>query len=171
MSGSSRIRLDGDIIRYRSRVYVDWDVRVSDVRLIGECTNQDGPFADDYFFCFATGPAVWFEASFYADGRDEVLSALEATLGSPLLNGLCHSTDFASRVLWPPTLCGLPMFQYTDVPAPGLFRRLLGIRYTRRTYSERVAALLAGDKPDAARDRDQDRVIAKSSAHPDGPSP
>ncbi len=62
MSRSDRIELDGEVIRYRSAVHGDWDLPVSDVRIIGEATNPSRPFADDYFFCFATGPRMWCEA-------------------------------------------------------------------------------------------------------------
>ena len=144
MSKSGHIRLDGDTIRYRSTLFGDWDLPVSDVRIVGESTDQLGPFADDYFFCFATGPGMWLEASFYADGRDEFLRALGARLGTPLVTGLCHSTDFASRVLWPPPLVGKPMFKYTEVPAQGLVRKLVGIARVRQTYSEQVLAVLEG---------------------------
>ena len=145
MSESGRILLDGDVIRYRSAVYGDWDLPVSDVRIIGEATNQSGPFADDYFFCFATGPAMWREASFYAEGRDEFLGALGEKLGTPLEVGLCHSADFASRVLWPPSLAGEPMFRFEDTPPKGLLGKLFGPSENRQTYSERIAAVLAGD--------------------------
>jgi hypothetical protein len=133
------------VIRYRSAVYGDWDLPVSDVRIIGEATNQSGPLADDYFFCFATGPAMWREASFYAEGRDEFLSALGAKLGTPLKVGLCHSADLASRVLWPPSLAGEPMFRFDDIPPKGHLRKLFGPSENRQTYSERTAAVLAGD--------------------------
>ena len=146
MSESGRILLDDDVIRYRSAVYGDWDVPVSDVRIIGEATNQNGPFADDYFFCFATGPSMWREASFYAEGRDEFLSALGAKLGSPLEVGLCHSTDFASCVIWPSSLAGEPMFQFGDVPPKGLLGKLFALSDKNQTYSERVAAVLASER-------------------------
>lgn len=145
MSESGRILLDGDVIRYRSAVYGDWDLPVSDVRIIGEATNQSGPFADDYFFCFATGAGMWREASFYAEGREEFLRALGAKLGSPIEVGLCHSAEFASRVLWPPTLAGEPMFRFDDIPPKGLLGKLFGPSQSRQAYSERVAAVLAGD--------------------------
>ena len=145
MASSGRIQLDGDVIRYRSAVYGDWDLPVSELRIVGECTNQDGPVVDDYFFCFATGPGMWFEASFYAEGRDEFLEALGVKLGARLVTGLCHSTDFASRVLWPPSLAGEPMFAYTELPPEGLIGRLLRIPRNRQTYTERVAEVLAED--------------------------
>lgn len=145
MSESGRILLDGDMIRYRSAVYGDWDLPVSEVRIIGEAMNQAGPFADDYFFCFAAGPSMWREASFYAEGRDEFLRALGTKLGNPLEAGLCHSADFASRVLWPPSLAGEPMFRFDDIPAKGLLGKLFGPSQNRQTYSDRIAAVLAGD--------------------------
>jgi hypothetical protein len=143
MSGSGYIQLDGDSIRYRSTAYGDWDLALSDVRLIGECTNQSGPFADDYFFCFATGPGMWFEASFYADGIDEFLQAISAKLATSIDAGLCNSTDFASRVLWPLSLAGEPMFIYSPVPS-GIVKRLLGMARVQHTYSPHVAAVLTG---------------------------
>jgi hypothetical protein len=109
---SGSIRFDGEVIRNRSKLCGDWDLHVVNIRIIGESTNQDGP-AIDYFLCFATGPDTWFEASFYANGRDAVLSALGEKLGTQLDLHLCNSTDFANRVLWPPSLVGKPMFQYS----------------------------------------------------------
>ena len=144
MNESGRILLDGDIIRYRSAVYGDWDLPVLDVRIMGEATNQNGPFADDYFFCFATGPGMWREASFYAEGRDEFLRALGAKLGILLELDLCHSADFASRVLWPPALAGEPMFRFDDIAPEGLWGTLFGPSQNRQAYSDRVAAVLAG---------------------------
>src|SRR4051794_26017651 len=98
MRDSGRIELDGDRIRYRSAVYGTWDLQVADVRIVGETTNQDGPGVDDYFLCFATGLRMWYEASFYAAGRDELLSKLRARFRS---NSPC-----ATRPTSPVESCG-----------------------------------------------------------------
>lgn len=145
MNESGRIWVDGNFIRYQSKVYGEWDLPVADLRILGEATNQNGPFADDYFFCFATGPGRWLEASFYADGRDEFLRALGTELGASLETGLCNSTDFASRVLWPLPLAGQPMFHYEDVPPKSLAGRLIGSTKITQTYTAKVLATLAGD--------------------------
>ncbi len=145
MEQSSSIQLDGETIRYRSAL-ATWDVPLSEIRIIGESTDQMGPFADDYFLCFATGPETWFEASFYATGRDAFLQALESKLGAPLELNLCNSTDFASRVLWPPPLVGQPLFQFEDIPSEGWFGRLFGSKQVRQTYSEPVRKYLNGDR-------------------------
>lgn len=145
MSESGHILLDDDVIRYRSTVYGVWDLPVSGVRIVGEATNQSGPFADDYFFCFATGPSMWREASFYAEGRDRFLRALGKKLGTPLEAGLCKSADFASRVLWPPSLAGDPLFRFDDIRPKGLLGKLFGSLRNRQTYSDRVVVVLAGE--------------------------
>jgi hypothetical protein len=144
MSDSGRILLDGDVIRYQSAIYGSWGLNLAAVRIIGEFTNQNGPFLDDYFVCFATGLGEWLEASFYAEGREEFLRALEGKLAVRLELGLCHSADFASRVLWPASLAGEPMFRFDEMPTDGLLPAL-GIPRNRQTFSPRVAAVLASD--------------------------
>ncbi len=140
--GSGNIKLDGDVIQYTSIDYSDWTIRVDDIRIIGEATNQNGPFVDDYFLCFATGPEMWYEASFYAAGRDAFLAALGARLGITFRLTLSSSTDFASRILWPLELADMPMFQYEDVPPKTAVGRLLGSMQSTQTYSDHVLAAL-----------------------------
>ena len=99
---SGEIRCDGEVIVYHSALG-DWTVRITDVRLIGEYTNSDGPHLDDYFLVFLTAPENgWHEASFYANGRDEALAVLSKHLGAPLQCGLCNSTQYKTRIMWPP---------------------------------------------------------------------
>ena len=139
---SGKIWLDGDVIRYRSKTYSDLDLPVSEIRVIGESTNSLGPFADDYFFCFAIGPEGWCETSYYADGCGEFLDALFHRLQSSYQLGLNNSTDYASRVLWPPSLAGRPMFTYTDVKPKTWLGRWFGIPKNVQTFSAEVLAYL-----------------------------
>jgi hypothetical protein len=134
--------MDGDVIRYTSSTHSEWTIRVDDIRIIGEATNQNGPFADDYYLCFATGPQMWHEASFYAAGRDSFLAALGARLGVKFQLNLSSSTDFASRILWPFELADQPMFDYRDVPPKTMVGRMLGSMQITQTYSEHVWAAL-----------------------------
>ena len=142
---SGHIELDGDVIRYTSATYSDWTIRVDDIRIVGEATNQNGPFADDYFLCFATGPGMWHEASFYAHGRDAFLAALGERLGAALDLRLVYSTDFASRILWPVQLIDRPMFKYQDMPPKSAVGRLLGSMQNEQMYSDDVLAALKGN--------------------------
>ena len=142
---SGHIELDGDAIRYTSTTYSDWMIRVTDIRIFGEATNQNGPFADDYFLCFATGPEIWHEASFYASGRNAFLGALGTRLNTIFQLGLSSSTDFASRILWPLELADKPMFKYQDVPPKSMVGRLFGSITNEQTYSDHALAMLEQD--------------------------
>ena len=142
---SGHIELVGDAIRYTSSTYSDWTIRVDEVRVFGEATDPNGPFADDYFLCFATGPGMWREASFYASGRDAFLDALGVRFQVRLQLGLVGSTDFASRILWPLGLAGKPMFKYQVVPPETVVGRLIGSTQIRMAYSDQVLATLGTD--------------------------
>ena len=106
---SGRIKLEGDTIVYTLPEREAWRVPVADVRVVGEFTTTDGPYGDDYFFVFIARDQ-WFEASFYAEGRDSFWAALSQKLGHKLETGLCHSTSLASRVLWPARFEGHQLF-------------------------------------------------------------
>jgi hypothetical protein len=135
---SGKFWLDDDVAHYESRTYDSWQARVADIRLIGEVTNQNGPFADDYFICLVTADdGCWLEASFYAKGRDEFLRKLGERLGQPLELQLCASADFASRILWPSRLLGQPMFKFTEVVPHGFWQRL---KYLIAPYNVRTLA-------------------------------
>jgi len=43
----------------------------------------------------------WHEASFYAQGRDEALKVLSSHLSAPIETGLCSSTIYKTRIIWP----------------------------------------------------------------------
>ena len=120
------MRLDSGELVYSSDAKDYWRLSAADICAIGEYTTAGGPSVDDYFFVFVTDRgAAWYEASFYADGRDEVLSRLSKLLGEDLTTGLCHSTSWKSRVLWPKTLEGKELFTFTPEATPaGILGRI-----------------------------------------------
>lgn len=95
------------------------------VKVIGEYTNQNGPFADDYFICFVTDSPGWTEVSFYAEGRGRLLAGIEAYFGAEILLGLCGSTDFNSRILWPPRLVGRDFLEFKPIRPQSLWSRFI----------------------------------------------
>lgn len=92
------------------------------VRVIGEYTTQDGPLVDDWFVVFVLGEQEWVEVPCYAGGVPDSLRNLGSILGTSLELGLQTSTDFASQVLWPPSLAMYPLFEYRTMPAKGIGR-------------------------------------------------
>jgi hypothetical protein len=129
MERPGTISFRGDVIRHELANDA-WEMPIERVLVIGEATTDHGPFADDYWLCFATGPHEWYEASFYAAGREEFLKGLSDRLGVPIELRLIGSTNYTSRVLWPALLADKPMFVYTSKwPSNGLLRvvvKLLG---------------------------------------------
>lgn len=136
MGISGTISLSEEVIRYDSPIYGSWVLRLDEVFVIGEMTNEMGPFSDDYFFCFVTGEGRWVEASYYADGSDAFFSALCEALG-PLQLRLNNSTTFASNVLWPHHLSGKPLFRFTDLHTT-TFGRLFGFLRNKQELSPEV---------------------------------
>jgi len=137
MGTSGTISVINGMIRYSSPLYGGWDLPLDKILVIGEMTNELGPFADDYFFCFVIGRGRWVEASCYADGFEEFFADLCAMLG-PLQLRLCNSATFASNIIWPNHLAGKPMFRFTDLRHMTLFGRKLGLPRNKQELSSEV---------------------------------
>lgn len=143
MSGDSgEIKLIEDKIVYRSSTYGKWKLSLLEIQIIGEKTNDHGPYLDDYFLCFATGPEECYEASFYAEGREDFIRDLSEKLCVDISLALTSSTDFTSKVIWPTALIGQPMFKYTEVQSKTWFRRLTGSSKILQTYSDVISEAL-----------------------------
>jgi hypothetical protein len=122
---SGELSYSDDLLTYRSAVR-NWTLPISAIRLIGEYTNSDGPFVDDYFFVFLTAPENgWHEASFYAKGREEALRHLAIHIGAPIESGLCHSTDYCTRIIWPCDLKDQPLMDIIAPEKQNLWQRLI----------------------------------------------
>jgi hypothetical protein len=109
---SGIIELIDGMVKYKSWNYGAWELPLSEIKVIGEYTNQNGPFADDYFYVFITNLEEWHEASFYADGRDSFFRKLGAELHQELHGTLVASADFNSNIIWPTSLAGKEMFEF-----------------------------------------------------------
>ena len=66
------VRLQGE------RVFWDYDnknifqIDINDIVVIGEYTNSDGPYFDDWFITFVTKDGQWQSIPWYADNIDEL---------------------------------------------------------------------------------------------------
>jgi hypothetical protein len=122
---AKRLWLETDTIHYRVTAVGEWTLPVNRVKLLGEYTDPNGPYVDDYFFVFVFEPDCdWYEASFYSEGREAFLSQLGLRLGSELRCGLCHSTDDNSRLIWPPQIEGQPLFDFVPIVPKGLWQQV-----------------------------------------------
>lgn len=120
-----RIWLKEDIIHYQVTANLGWTLPLSELEIVGEYTDPNGPYVDDYFFVFVTRPNhKWNEASFYAEGRDEFLQKLGLMLGAEIHCDLADSVDYKSRVMWPKELEDKPLFDFVPVESSGLLERI-----------------------------------------------
>ena len=104
-----------------------WQIPVHTVVLVAEYTNPYGPQADDYFLIFVfvkQGQCYFRTATFYAAGAEESLQVLSALWHEPLRFGLCDSTDWKSRVIWPKELVDQEYFTFTEITPRSLLERL-----------------------------------------------
>ena len=132
-ASSGRIWIEDETIHYKTP-NGGWELPVSEVRIVGEHTDQSGP-ADDYFFVFLA-PSGWYEASFYAEGCDRFLNELGKLLDSKFDCGLVNSTDFNSQIMWPPEEKGKALFDYSPAPRPkGIWARMKHMVLPLMNYS------------------------------------
>lgn len=77
--------------------------------MLAEYTTNEGPWADDYFLLFVESDNSKLSvarASLYSDGIEEVLGDLRQRWAANIETRLHNSTEWKSRVLWPPELAG-----------------------------------------------------------------
>lgn len=121
---TKRIWIEEASIHYQTGV-VGWSLPIDSVEIFGEYTDPNGPYVDDYFFVFVTRPEhLWRQASFYADERDKFLTAFGEIREARMTCGLTSSTDYDSRVIWPPELEGTKLFEFVPVKSNGTWKRL-----------------------------------------------
>jgi len=140
---NDRIELDGDVIRYRSTTGTIFELAISDISIIAESMNENGPFGDDWFYCFVTGSRGWTEAPVYADGGEEFLRRLSERLKTPIELEFASVTDFASRIVWPLELRGRPLFEFHPVRSQIWFHQVLRIPEMQQRLTAEVISYLS----------------------------
>lgn len=98
---SGSVSIADGVLTYRSEHCGTWSIHLSEVRKIEEFTSSDGPWLDDYFYCFHTVSKEEVSASFYAEGWSAVWPELEQVFPGLGQAGLCDSTSCRTRILWP----------------------------------------------------------------------
>jgi hypothetical protein len=110
-----RLEIDGIHLRYLRGPEQLWKLAIDELLLVAEYSTDQGPLLEDYFFVFAVGrPPAFFEAPVGANPR--IMTALSDRLGHSLSSGLANSTQWKSRVIWPPQLEGRELFIRTAQP-------------------------------------------------------
>ena len=110
-TSSGTVHIDDDKIfwDYKGQNIVRVDVK--DVVVIGEYTNSDGPYFDDWFLTFVTRDGQWQSIPWYAENRGELQKYLtqrfQCNFNVSLLTG---SFEWNSLVRFPAHLEGKTLF-------------------------------------------------------------
>jgi hypothetical protein len=122
------LTLHGDVIRLHKSGEQIWQVPISEVRAIGEYTNQNGPWSDDWFIVFVGDAGNWFEVPANAPSVQPTLATLGDRLHTPLALTLTRSASFASTILWPPHLGGQEFLTFRRARRGHWFRRVFTVQ-------------------------------------------
>lgn len=115
---------DAHIRLHRNRITYQIEDRsveflAQDIQVIGEFTAPPAVLAADYFFSFKLrGRDLPIDMPAYTDGLMETLAELRKLLPGIAGPKLQMSTDFASCVLYPAHVAGLPMFNFRQEQKP-----------------------------------------------------
>jgi hypothetical protein len=124
------IIVQDEYVECRNGDQLAWRIPIAAMLLIGEYTNDEGPQRDDYFIDFWSLEEDTFyhsKVTFYAAGRDAAFVALAKHLETDLTFGLTGSTEWASRIMWPPELAGHPYLSTRELK-PSTWREKLFYR-------------------------------------------
>jgi len=109
-----------------------WKAAVTDIVMMAEFTTDEGPYLDDYFLVFVTienSKKYFATASFYADGSDEIIRQLAEQWTVDIELRLFNSTDWKSRVIWPPALAGKEYFEFREIQPNSLLAKLRKVAF------------------------------------------
>lgn len=119
---SSRVSISAGVIQFESREG-SFTLNVDDILLVGELSSESWTFSDDYSIQLFTGVESVFDVVYSATGFCELIAGLGERLGHPPQGRLFNSTTWASRVLWPATLEGRPVYTFTPVLGTTMLER------------------------------------------------
>jgi hypothetical protein len=143
---SGKLAFDASTLSLTAGARPIWTVDSTEIAVVGEYTNGNGPYLDDYFVVFVRRDGSWVQSSFYAVGRDESLAGLGAALGGELVPELCSSVEWKTRVMWPRELLGDALFDLRPVAPKTRWLRLrayVKLPQLDACFSEAVQTYLA----------------------------
>ncbi len=113
-TSSGKVRLQDE------KIFWDYDnknvlqIDITDIIVIGEYTNSDGPYFDDWFLTFVTKDGHWQSIPWYAEDIDALTNLLCDKFQSDLNRSyLTGSTKWASIVRHPTHLKNEILFKLT----------------------------------------------------------
>lgn len=111
---SGVITVQGDKVIWHNNDLVFETFNLQHIVVIGEHSNSNGPWFDDWFIDFVTQDGNWFSIPWYADNIDELTKILCERFQPDLnISSLTNSTSWKSLVRHPLALKGQQLFVLT----------------------------------------------------------
>jgi hypothetical protein len=114
LNTSGKVRLQDNHVFWEYDDKVILQIDLNDVVVIGEHTNSDGPYLDDWFLTFVLKDGQWQSISLYVDNIDQLTQHLTDNLHQDLNSCyLTGSTVWKSTIRYPGHLKGETLFRLT----------------------------------------------------------
>jgi hypothetical protein len=111
---SGVVTIDGDTVIWHNTDVVFATFNLSEIAVIGEHTNSNGPWFDDWFITFVTKEGKWLSIPWYAENIDELTTILCDKFQTDMKGSyLAGSTKWASVVRYPSQLKNKSLFKFT----------------------------------------------------------
>lgn len=123
----SKLLIKDLILFFNSIDYGNWSIPLSEIRLLGEYTNEEGPFVEDHFFVIIDSNNNIFEAPVGAEGIVDVIKALSEIYGCKIELKLIFETSFKSRVIYPQKLYDMDLFTITNKNKISFFKKMINL--------------------------------------------
>jgi hypothetical protein len=115
---------------------VCWSLLIKSLLLIAEYTTNEGPYVEDYFLVFVAvedHKLLFLTCPGSSKGIEECLSLLQQRMNSPIQLELQGSTEWGSRVVWPPEISGGDYYTFkpasTETLREKVMTKLMGMTY------------------------------------------
>lgn len=113
-NSSGVVRIQGDKIFWDRDNNNILEIDIKDIFIIGEYTNSDGPYLDDWFLTLVTADGQWQSISMYADNIDELTQYMTEKFREDINESfLANSTKWKSVIRYPTYLKGKALFSMT----------------------------------------------------------
>jgi len=114
------------------------EIIISEIRVIGEFTNANGPHLDDWFLSIIT-TEYWHEIPIDVVGIEQLLIDLGHKLNSSLKLELANSTEWKTRIMYPEEYLNKDLYNEVEV-SPANFKqkvqKVFGLLPTNRQFSD-----------------------------------
>jgi hypothetical protein len=132
-----RIKLNGEKVIEVVGGLNPLKIDVDKIKVIGEFTTADGPYADDWFLTFIT-QKDWIEIPMYTNGMTNFLTDLGKILKADLNAKLTNSADWKTRIMFPNEFKEKELYEIENVEPKTFWEKIkkrIGMQDSVRVFS------------------------------------